>query len=900
MRRGLLCTLLMYFAVCMPQAAVAAQAQATWPDGTAIVRFDKRQDVKLEPVAAWKGLPPRHWAGPTIWINRIEDWEVRDGALICSPTHPAACRTAHLLSWDLVDRPKPFYIRVILRMGGQIFDGFAGFLIGAGEGALDWRARSLIQGLPGRGGGLLAVVETSGEGGISFREMGVEVTKAEWPPISGQQVIIKNPIRLDYHRMVLNLEGIPRPGGTYELRFSVWAQHAGDLLAAAVLPSVPAKRLLGGVALVAHSAGKRVTHIFEDFMIGGGRFEHHPDHTFGPIAGTLYSLSGRTLKLAAQFVNLGQATGPRGRRLAARLETRPADQPDAPWRLIDGPKALAPPDYYILFRSDNWDSSRDWQCRVVFTDADGRTYTYPTLVRRDPVDRDVFTLAAFTGQCLLGRRPLWAGPKPGPGQVVVGRWTPANVWFPFDASVRALLKINPDLLVFTGDQIYEGTPTPPTGGRMPMDDYLYKWLFWHWAFQPLTSRCPSIVMTDDHDVYHGNLWGWGGRLCLTNRNWDGGYLCSPYFVNMVLRTQAGHNPDPFDPKPLPTGIINYYCTFTYGGIGFAVLEDRKFKVPPHPPEGTGPVLLGPGQEEMLRRFISDWAGQKFKVILSQTVYASMHVDWRGRITADRDTNGYPKPGRDRAVDLFRRCGALIVCGDQHLGTFARLGIEKPSDAVYQFCVPALANFWWRWFYPAEPGRDRKPGEPDYLGEFVDGFGNFFRMIAVANPERRELLKQKLRQRAIVTEEEARQGYADRLRVCKGDGYGVVRINKKRRQVRIECWPWDADPLRDRQYPGWPILLSFDEMDGRTPAAWLPDVRIVSGPSDAVVLIIDEATGEVVKAARASGGRYRPPVFEPKHTYTLRIGEPGVGWREFRGLKPSAKPGARTIEVRLGS
>jgi len=49
---------------------------------------------------------------------------------------------------------------------------------------------------------------------------------------------------------------------------------------------------------------------------------------------------------------------------------------------------------------------------------------------------------------------------------------------------------------------------------------------------------------------------------------------------MVHHIQAGHNPDPHDPSPALNGISNYYCSFNYGGVGFAVLEDRKFKTPP--------------------------------------------------------------------------------------------------------------------------------------------------------------------------------------------------------------------------------------------------------------------------------------------------------------------------------
>ena len=209
------------------------------------------------------------------------------------------------------------------------------------------------------------------------------------------------------------------------------------------------------------------------------------------------------------------------------------------------------------------------------------------------------------------------------------------------------------------------------------------------------------------------------------------------------------------------------------------------------------------------------------------------------------------------MHLFRRCGAFVLSGDQHLSTYGRLGIQAPSDAVYEFAVPAMGNIFWRWFYPKTPGEDRQPGDPDYTGEFVDGQGNYFRMIAVANPERRSLLSQRLRQRYLIPEEEARSGLGDETRTSRGDGYGVVRFNKRERTVTVECWPYDAHlDNGGKPFEGWPATIGFDDLDGRKPVAWLPNLDLRDSPG-AVVQIVDESTGETVKVTRASGASHSP-------------------------------------------
>lgn len=115
---------------------------------------------------------------------------------------------------------------------------------------------------------------------------------------------------------------------------------------------------------------------------------------------------------------------------------------------------------------------------------------------------------------------------------------------------------------------------------LPRASYLYKWFLWVWSFRDLTRDTPAIVLVDDHDMYQGNIWGNGGRAAPQGDQNRGGYRCAADWVNMVQWTQCGHDPDPFDPAPVEQGITVYYGAFRYGGVSFAVLEDRKFKTAP--------------------------------------------------------------------------------------------------------------------------------------------------------------------------------------------------------------------------------------------------------------------------------------------------------------------------------
>ncbi len=269
--------------------AEQTEQEIRWRDGSPIVQFDKRDDTPMSIVAGWDDTPQRRWPGPAIWTNRLQDWHVRAPALCCEAQAGLPCRTAHLIAHELSDKRGAFRLEVILTLApGSPQSGWAGFLVGA----------ALVHHQPGLGGGILAVVETQGNGRLVFRDM----EQAGYPELEGQQTVTEEPIRLDCHRTMLNLEGLPGENGRYDLRFSAWAHHVGALLGAVELKDVPADRLLSNIALVANPGKEGAKHQFETVKAGGQRVAHFPDREFGSIAGIVYSLSENTLKLGAQFM----------------------------------------------------------------------------------------------------------------------------------------------------------------------------------------------------------------------------------------------------------------------------------------------------------------------------------------------------------------------------------------------------------------------------------------------------------------------------------------------------------------------------------------------------------------------------------------------------------------------
>lgn len=506
------------------------------------------------------------------------------------------------------------------------------------------------------------------------------------------------------------------------------------------------------------------------------------------------------------------------------------------------------------FRVERWDESGTVPYRVT---AVGGVAAYEGTIRANPVGKREIVVAAFTGNSNQDRRL-----KPD--------------------LISNLKAQDPDLLFFSGDQVYDH------------NDHLGAWLLFGRQFGEIIKDRPMISIPDDHDVGQANLWGAGGKVASAVAGDDGGYFMPVEYVKAVERAQTWHLPDPPDPAPVERGIGVYFTALDWGGVSFAILEDRKFKTGPNGPLQLAPrcaprpdwvtnascdprtldlpglQLLGARQERFLERWGEDWAGADFKVVLSQTIFSyATHISHGNRLLADLDSNGWPQSGRRRAVELMRRSFALHISGDQHLGVVAQYGADDWRDSSYAFCVPSIVNYYPRQWLPLGPAARAVEGPLPHLGDYTEGLGNKITMLTYANPT-------------------AFPAPLDDL-AASASGHGVVRFDRETRKITMESWPRGVDVTQPgaRQYPGWPITIDQLDNYGRKPVAWLPEVEAPPGITAPVVQVVDEGSGEVVYTLRARTKRFKPWVFA-EGSYTVRIGEPParmVTLRAQRGVKP---------------
>ena len=682
----------------------------------------------------------------------------------------------------------------------------------------------------------------------------------------------------------LRLRGEPR-GDRYALILTANDPESGEVLKTIEKTDLPAEALAGSLALVSHpgagAAGRPGARFwFRRWHVRGDKIAVHADRHCGPILSAQYTVSRQVLKLTAQFMPLAD-----GARASLHIQ-----RDDGTWQAV-GAAAVASQSWTATFQVADWDCGRDWPFQVRLTSGTGEPFQ--GLVRRDPVDKDEIVVAGFTGNHNTVRG-VEGGGFP---------WNGAGLWFPHTDLVRQVDASDPDLLFFSGDQVYEGgSPTAPERGQWAELDYMYKWYLWCWAFRDLTCDRPSVVIPDDHDVFQGNLWGAGGRAI--DKDDKGGYVLPAEFVKMVERTQTSNLPDPWDPTPVEQGIGVYYGALEWGRIGFAILEDRKFKSGPDglvPPttsgradhvidpdfdprtaDAPGAVLLGERQLRFLDAWVGDWKGQDMKVALSQTVFANAathHGPNLSYLVADYDSNGWPQSGRARALSLLRKAFAFHLCGDQHLATIIHHGVDDWNDAIWSFCVPSVANFYPRAWSPPAPPRKALPGLAEHTGEYLDGLGNHLTVYAHTNPRP--------------------MGHEPRALHDRMPGHGIIRLNRADRTITMECWPRFADPANpEDQYEGWPRTIAQTDNYGRTPAFWLPEIHVV-GLDNPVFHVVDDSTGELVYALRPGGAVFQPWTFSD-HPHTVRISDPEAGRVQSVSVrKPAGKDWAGALEIPFG-
>ena len=826
---------------------------------------------------SWNQITDRIWAGEHFWANRLQDWEVKDGRLVCiQKSAKKPMRTVHLVSSRL-DGQGGFEMTVTTgsteNNTGLNKTAASGFLVGAGA-TIDYRAASLIHHSPGNEGGYFAGVTASG---MLFIQDFNHLEK---------KILISEQIDRLPQSYQINLSG-NQNGANYQIVLKVLNNSKKELGSLAY--TINESELSGNVALVSHpGTGKNTTaYWFNNWQLSGKKFNYDPTHTNGPIITAQYTLSNELVKINAQLMPIGKNDNQ-----VVGLEIKTGGS----WKNI-GTSSVQELSYNALFRIEEFKHTENVPYRLSYQYKDsGETHYYSGVFRADPVAKDTIVVAGFTGNHNLAK-----GVENAPFN-----WG-EQIWFPHTQLVGNVAKQHADLLFFSGDQIYEGASPSVADRKNIYTDYMYKWYLWCWAYSGIVKTVPSITIPDDHDVFQGNIWGNGGGD--TDIDTKGGYVHGAKFVKMVERTQVSHLPDPYDATPIKTGIGTYYTSMNLGRISFAIIEDRKFKSGPYglvaptksgrPDHVTDPeysyemanvkgaTLLGERQLGFLDNWVSDWKNSDMKVVLSQTIFGNMathHGPNLQHLYMDFDSNGWPQRGRNKALGTIRKGFGFMLAGDQHLATIVHHGIDDQNDAGWSFCVPSIANFYPRAWQPfEEKGENHIDGLQEYTGEYLDGFGNKVNVYAHTNPGP----KSKIEPVAL----------HDRM-----PGYGIAKFAKNTRSITMECWPRYVDPMDSstgKQYLGWPRTISMEDNYGKKAKGYLATVH-VKGATNTVVQVFDETNQEIVYTLRIKGNSFRPKIFDIKHSYTLKVGEVGKSLQQkmLRGLKVA--PEDATLWVDLDS
>ncbi|UCG26800.1 MAG: hypothetical protein JSV24_07400 [Bacteroidales bacterium] len=795
----------------------------------------------------FNNTPDRVWIGEDFWSIPLEDWKIQDGRLECIGNR--SNMKANLLTYYLKPGNGTFTIRVssgLLHKETQ--EGTVGFSLGVKDPE-DPDVKAACY----HGKGFKVGVRTEG---ILFME----------------DQTMNLPHDFNWEHFVLCVDG---DFSTQENRITLRVtdnqnEEIGRLEQDGV-GKMDGLILLGVNHYVSYPFSNGPSFWFDDLELSGTKIREEEKNAFGAILWTMYTNSRKVLKLTAQLAPVfAKGKG------EVHLQIQKGDK----WEILP-PSKLKTDSYTATFRIDNWDPETTANYRVSYSEilnnGDKANYEYFGTIRKEPVDTPL-VLAGLT--CLYG------------------------YGFPCTPLVKNLVKEDPDILYFSGDQLYEGN-----GGysiiRFPAEkailNYLGKWYMFGWAFGDLMKDRPTVCTPDDHDVFQGNLWGNGGRK-IEMEEWrkfagtSGGYIEPAEMINVVHATQCSHLPDPFDPAPMEQDITTWYTDMVYGKVSFAIISDRIFKSGPNEvafwEEGRrdwikkpgidlslldkpGLKLIGDRQFEFLNHWMRDWKGVNMKVLLSQTIFANIpthHGSMDGILAGDLDSGGWPQTPRNKIIKLLKRCYAFHISGDQHLPMFVRYGINDFNDAGWAYCTPAITVGYQRRFLPDRlgiPVQNRPAHNLDNTGEYIDGMGHKNYIYAVGNlPD--DTRSENRYERAQLT----------------SSGYGIITFNQDSRNISCDAIRFlaDAGQLKpEDHFPGWPVVINQYDNGGTSEKG--DQIFIQSeGLSDPAVLIYDSKTGELVVSVRIRGNEFSA-FLDGSGTYDLEIGNPESDlWKTISNLK----------------
>ncbi len=738
----------------------------------------------------WNNIPNQSWLGYSFWCNSYLDWKVENNRVVAFPFRKNK-RTAHLSAFQIKNKSGFLSASVNLGFSNLKNSGYLGLLIGAGGTQFNEKTNLLIHNNIPNSNSHLVSINKKGE---------LKLTSYGKDSVLYTHQLDKT-IFLDTTSVLLQVN-YKSFSNTTLVSFKVKNSNNVVFKDSILLKdnSIP----LGSVALT-YSCEKAFKSFgwFDNLNITGDVFRK--SETTGPLLSSFHTVTPDSIFLTVQLQ----------------------------------PFKITKEDQFILtLRSKKEIEYRNYQY-------DSLTHQVRFRVPNIKKSKSIYYLISYKGNQNLTPFYLKGEIKaiPPKKELTVmalncngfafmheGKFDYDALWYPYEQIEKGYKEFKPDLIVFLGDQFYESRPSMPIN-KAPFCylDYLYKWNLFCLQFRDLTANTPTIILTDDHDIYQGNLWGSNASLAKEaskdtlvkyyQENYDtwqqdnGGYFMPADFVNMAIESQTSHLPNPYNKEK--SLLTNYYTSYKYGNFDFAIMEDKKFKSAPteinHPVFNGIPLndslstdqlnndsltLLGIKQLQFLKEFLAK-KSNGIKVVLTQSAYASLTtinleshplkdlpatLSGKHKLNRDMDTNGWPKNGRDKALNAVGSTPTLFLAGDQHMGSVVEL-YDSLNNGTHFFTVPSVSNTWPRTWLPS----DSTNNSP--LGIHYDGFGNKMNVVAVANPTNEIHAPQKINK--------------------KSPGFGIIILNKKDKTATLHAYPLYFNEGQELQeYKGWPVSISL--------------------------------------------------------------------------------------------
>ncbi len=268
---------------------------------------------------------------------------------------------------------------------------------------------------------------------------------------------------------------------------------------------------------------------------------------------------------------------------------------------------------------------------------------------------------------------------------------------------RHLAADDPDLVVFLGDYIYEGSWGSNHVRRhngpeaITLEDYRARHALYKSDpdLQAAHAQLPWVLTWDDHEVE--NDYAGTRSENLDHPEW--------FLARRAAAYKAFYENQPLPPWARPLGPhMRLHTRFSYGNLAsFHLLDNRQYRSPqacPHPGRGgsnrvdvstcaemadPARTLLGPEQERWLEAGLGS-SRTRWNIIAQQTLMSQ----WDNKQGPGRDAftdgwDGYPA-ARQRLIDFLatrKPANPVVIGGDVHMSFVAdvKQDFDNPSSAT---------------------------------------------------------------------------------------------------------------------------------------------------------------------------------------------------------------------------